>query len=109
VRDHTVGRMRAVTVMPVSIGPAASRTLRWQVALAEISSMGSRRVRNCVGLERLVISITWACTQMAPQRSTHPLTALTTHARERGLSAAFGSTMGTTLANNDDRSVGPSP
>ncbi|GAE72160.1 hypothetical protein JCM18916_1566 [Cutibacterium acnes JCM 18916] len=59
MRDHTVGRMRAVTVMPVSIGPAASRTLRWQVALAEISSMGSRRVRNCVGLERLVISITW--------------------------------------------------
>ncbi|GAE70298.1 hypothetical protein JCM18909_3606 [Cutibacterium acnes JCM 18909] len=71
MRDHTVGRMRAVTVMPVSIGPAASRTLRWQVALAEISSMGSRRVRNCVGLERLVTSMTWACTQMAPQRSTH--------------------------------------
>ena len=28
LRDQTVGRMRAVTVMPDSMGPAASRTRR---------------------------------------------------------------------------------
>ncbi|EGG27662.1 hypothetical protein PA08_0475 [Cutibacterium modestum P08] len=41
--------------------------------------------------------MTWACTQIALQRSTHPLTALTTHAKGRGLSTVFGSAMGDTL------------
>ena len=55
-----------------------------------------------MGPERRVTSMTWAWTQMAPQRSTHPLTALTTHARERGLSAVFGSAMGDTLSEDSD-------
>src|SRR5690606_10734436 len=95
----------AVTREPSGSGPAASSTSAEAVTEAETSAILSRKVRNCVGPLRRLISITWASTQISPSLPTQSLTAMTTRPRGCGSSAELFIAMTGTLPAGTDKPV----